>query len=229
MSKIMVIDDDQKIREIIQRFLEQRGHQVILVTDGAFGMEAIQKDRPDLIVLDVMMPELDGCALGYHLKFQSKFAHIPILMLTSLADRPYLATDIAADFFMTKPFSGEKLVEKIEEILASGKVKVGIERPGGIVQKKSKQLYEKSILILTAILGLCSLALWSSIRNNDPLEISSTGARKISVMADSLFIYFIPVVVIIMIYALYLLKQMSKSFSSENKNNEKQKNNTSRR
>lgn len=218
MAKIMVIDDDKNIREIVQRFLEQKGHKVVQVSDGAFGMEAIRKDRPDLIVLDVLMPKLDGCALGYHLKFQSDYANIPILMLTSLADRPYLAKDIAADYFMPKPFSGKKLVNKVDEILASGRVKLGrgkIERT--TAPSPRKLLYRAYALGALPILAVLSFLLFQFTGGlvEKVAEDTSARAREISVMADQLFIYFVPVFFLIMVYGLFLFNKAMNTSGKE--------------
>ena len=118
MAKIMVIDDDSYIRLILIRILSRRGHQVIPVSDGAFAMKEIRGQEPDIIILDILMPGLDGFSLGHHLKFKSEFSNTPVVIITSLVDKAYLAKEISADGFISKPFDGDKVIEIIEDILA---------------------------------------------------------------------------------------------------------------
>ena len=84
MSRILVIEDDQSISELVKINLELLGHQVITAPDGIKGLAMAQQNTPDLIVLDVMMPDLDGFTVCQRLRQNNKTEGIPVLMLTAL-------------------------------------------------------------------------------------------------------------------------------------------------
>ena len=84
MSRILVIDDDQAIAELVKVNLELLGHQVAMTNDGIKGLALAQQNRPDLVVLDVMMPDLDGFTVCQRLRQNPNTHPIPILMLTAL-------------------------------------------------------------------------------------------------------------------------------------------------
>ncbi|MBX9771976.1 MAG: response regulator, partial [Candidatus Obscuribacterales bacterium] len=84
MSRILVIDDDQAIAELVKVNLELLGHQVATAADGIKGLALAQQNRPDLIVLDVMMPDLDGFTVCQRLRQNPVTQNIPVLMLTAL-------------------------------------------------------------------------------------------------------------------------------------------------
>lgn len=206
MAKIMIIDDDSDIRVIEKGFLENEGHTVILVTDGVFGMDEIRKNKPDLIILDIMMPGLDGCALGYHIKFQSEFKHIPILIVSAIKDMPYIAKDIAAEYFMEKPFKGAQLVAKVQEILDRKSVKVGIV-PTGRTYTRSKMrkiqtMGKSALLALVASVILFTVSITSFEFLQESPDVAN---RAVSVMADRVFLYSIPLAMVLLSYISYTL------------------------
>lgn len=207
MAKIMVIDDDLNIRQIVSRFMRHAGHQVVTVADGIFAMKAIREEQPDLIILDVIMPELDGCALGYHLKFKSEFASIPLIMLTSLVDKPYLGKDIAADCFMGKPFSGEALIDKVNELLSSPKVNVGVEqdeaKSGGGRRITSATAAGIAMSIAVVLFAVLSLS-----RATAAEQPAVTAAFSQGDLADQLFIYTLPVALALFGYIAYALTRL---------------------
>ncbi|MFH1539468.1 MAG: response regulator [bacterium] len=218
MAKILVIDDEPDIRKVVSRFLKNRGHQAVTASDGMFAMKKIREERPDLIILDILMPGLDGCALGHHLKFNSEFSKIPLMVLTSLGDKPYLGEEMAADYFMPKPFGGEKLVDKVEELLAGGRVRVGVEQDK---KQPSKKRWKPAFLSLSTVFLLVLIAgslLLLDLNSAESVESISTAAadrkKDISVIADQLFIYSLPVVIGILAYFAFVLNKMSRKESS---------------
>lgn len=117
MATILVVDDDAHIREVARFALARAGHSVELATDGAAALARIESRVPDLVVLDVLMPELDGLALCRRLRTQSQ--RVPIVFLSSRteeADR-VLGLDLGADDYLTKPFSPRELVARIAAVL----------------------------------------------------------------------------------------------------------------
>ena len=117
MATILVVDDDAHIREVARFALARAGHTVELATDGAAALARIEAHVPDLVVLDVLMPELDGLALCRRLRTQNH--RVPIVFLSSRteeADR-VLGLDLGADDYLTKPFSPRELVARVAAVL----------------------------------------------------------------------------------------------------------------
>lgn len=116
MTKILLIDDDKLITDPLERTLTQRGYTVYVAHDGEAGLQTALSLRPDIVVLDVMMPKMDGWAVCRQLREQSG---VPIIMLTALdeeVDR-ILGLELGADDYMTKPFSARELIAHIKAML----------------------------------------------------------------------------------------------------------------
>ncbi|MEH1826829.1 MAG: response regulator transcription factor [Nostoc sp.] len=113
---ILVVDDEASIRRILQTRLEMIGYSVVTASDGEEALSAFRLLTPDLIVLDVMMPKLDGYGVCQELRKQSD---VPIIMLTALADVADRITglELGADDYMTKPFSPKELEARIASVL----------------------------------------------------------------------------------------------------------------
>ena len=117
MATVLVVDDDAHIREVARFALARAGYSVELAADGAAALARIELHAPDLVVLDVLMPELDGLALCRRLRTQHH--RVPIVFLSSRseeADR-VLGLDLGADDYLTKPFSPRELVARIGAVL----------------------------------------------------------------------------------------------------------------
>ena len=117
--RVMIVDDDALVREIIKAKLISKGVEVIEATNGQEALNKAQQERPQLIVLDIMMPGMSGFDVCERLKANPQTVNVPILFLTSRgdqADRERAMRLGALDFFM-KPFSPQKLSEKVLEII----------------------------------------------------------------------------------------------------------------
>ncbi|CAN7173114.1 response regulator transcription factor [Peribacillus frigoritolerans] len=116
-KKILVVDDEQSIVTLLQYNLEQSGYTVITALDGEQGLEAAVNIRPDLVVLDLMLPKMDGLEVCKQLRQQK--INIPILMLTAKDDEfdKVLGLELGADDYLTKPFSPREVVARIKAIL----------------------------------------------------------------------------------------------------------------
>ncbi|MBX9689038.1 MAG: response regulator transcription factor [Candidatus Obscuribacterales bacterium] len=119
MARILVIDDDQAIAELIKVNLDLLGHQVSTANDGMKGLALAQQNRPDLIVLDVMMPDLDGFTVCQRLRQNTGTAGIPVLMLTALGmtKDKVKGFDSGADDYLTKPFEIPELQVRVRALL----------------------------------------------------------------------------------------------------------------
>lgn len=114
--KIAVIDDDVKIRAMLQRSLEYAGYKVLTAVTGLEGWELVQKEKPHLVILDIMLPEMDGYEVCQYLK---KSQDTPILMLTArdeVKDR-VKGLDCGADDYLVKPFALEELLARVRALL----------------------------------------------------------------------------------------------------------------
>lgn len=116
MTTILVVDDDPTVREVVSRYLRRDGHEVLERSNGTDGLAAALSEKPDLVVLDLMMPGLDGLAVCRELRKQSK---VPVIMLTALgqeSDR-VLGLEHGADDYVTKPFSPRELTLRVAGVL----------------------------------------------------------------------------------------------------------------
>ncbi len=118
-KKILVVDDEELTTELAKTFLEKHGFEVIIATDGEEGLLMAENENPDLILLDVMLPTMDGFAVCKLLKDNVKFADTPILMFTArgLSSDIEKGVTVGADEYIVKPFSGKALVATIRKHL----------------------------------------------------------------------------------------------------------------
>ena len=123
-KKILVIDDEPDFAAIVQSNLKKEGFEVEVAYDGVEGLEKVKQNPPDVIVLDVMMPEKDGYEVCSELKNDEKYANIPIVMLTAVADHVgstrYSHADgmsMEADDYLPKPASAEQITESVKSLL----------------------------------------------------------------------------------------------------------------
>ena len=115
-KKILVVDDEVDLVKTIQFALEAEGYQVLASYNGEDALNQSRKESPDLILLDIMLPKLDGYKVCRLLKFDKQYKHIPILMLTAKTQQKdrLLGMETGADEYITKPFDMEELTEKIK-------------------------------------------------------------------------------------------------------------------
>ena len=118
-KKILVVDDEPDLVETVRFPLEMEGYQVLVSYNGEDGLNQARRENPDLIILDLMLPKLDGYKVCRLLKFDERYKHIPILMLTAKAQEKdrILGKETGADEYMTKPFDIDKLLEKVKLFL----------------------------------------------------------------------------------------------------------------
>ncbi len=122
MSKrILIVDDEPNIVISLEFLMMREGHEVHVARDGEAGLVAVRNHRPDLVVLDVMMPKLDGFAVLESIRADPDLARTRVLMLTAKgreAEREKGLT-LGADAYMPKPFSTRELVDRVKELLAA--------------------------------------------------------------------------------------------------------------
>jgi len=116
---ILVIEDDADMVELLEYNLTQEGYQVVSAPSGEEGLDRISSKRPDLVVLDLMLPGMDGLEACKLLKRDPKTEHIPVVMLTAKGEEADIVTglELGADDYITKPFSPKVLVARIRAVL----------------------------------------------------------------------------------------------------------------
>jgi len=119
MAKIIVIDDDYAINELIKVNLELQGYQVLQAYNGTEGFALVKQENPSLIVLDVMMPEVDGYTVAKRIRQCPETEGIPIIMLTAMSqlNDKVAGFDIGVDDYLTKPFELEELIVRVRALL----------------------------------------------------------------------------------------------------------------
>ena len=127
-KKVLNVEDDADIRTFVTTVLEENGYIPIMAIDGAEGMEKVKKERPDLIILDILMPRESGIKMYHELKLDPSFKDIPIVMLSGVSKRTFLRSQAALTEFgdetvpepqayLEKPVEPEDLAEIIKKIL----------------------------------------------------------------------------------------------------------------
>ena len=123
-KRILVVDDEPDFASIVQGNLEKEGFEVEVAYDGVEGLEKVKANPPDVIVLDVMMPEKDGYEMCKELKADERFADIPVIMLTAVGDHVtstrYSHADgrsMEAEDYLAKPASAEEITASVKRLL----------------------------------------------------------------------------------------------------------------
>lgn len=118
-KRILLIEDETDMVYALTLQLEATDYKVLSATDGQAGLDMARKENPDLIILDLMLPRMDGYKICRMLKFDERYKQIPIIMFTARAqdqDRK-LAQEVGADAYITKPFDSKLLLDKIGALL----------------------------------------------------------------------------------------------------------------
>ena len=118
-AKILVVDDERDIIELVSYNLEKEGFKVISATDGEKALELVSSDKPEVIILDLMLPGIDGLDVCRELKKNDQTSSIPVIMLTAKGEESdiVIGLELGADDYITKPFSPRVLVARVKAVL----------------------------------------------------------------------------------------------------------------
>ncbi len=118
-KKILIVDDEAELVELMKIRLEAAGYDVLKAYDGQEGLDKAKAEKPDLILLDIMMPKMDGYKVCGLLKKDSRFQKIPIILFSAKAQKEdeELAKEVGADLYITKPFEASVLLSKIQGLI----------------------------------------------------------------------------------------------------------------
>ena len=167
MPQILVVEDDPDIAQLIGHYLEKAGHTVTFLTSGAAVLPAVRKAPPDLVVLDLMLPELDGLMICQAMRGDPQTAAIPIIMVTARADEAdrISGLELGADDYVTKPFSPKELAARVTALLRRatrpaasagviryGPITIDVDRHAVVVSGEEVRLTAKEFLLLQYLL-----------------------------------------------------------------------------
>jgi DNA-binding response OmpR family regulator len=167
MSQILVVEDDPDIAQLIGHYLEKAGHTVEVLSSGKAVMPKVRRNPPDLVVLDLMLPELDGLMICQAMRTDPQTAAIPIIMVTARGDEADRITglELGADDYVTKPFSPKELAARVTallrraarpatsgDILRYGPIAIDADRHAVTVSGEEVRLTAKEFLLLQYLL-----------------------------------------------------------------------------
>ena len=126
-KKILVVDDEKRIVEILQAYLERDGYQVIVAYDGQSALELARSNSPDLIILDLMLPEVSGWDVCRELRKES---NVPVIMLTARDDTTdkIIGLELGADDYVTKPFDPKEIISRVRAVLRRSESKAVVSK-----------------------------------------------------------------------------------------------------
>ena len=118
-KKILLIEDDKDIINLVKHYLEKEGYRTFEASEGVKGLDILKKEKVDLTILDIMLPELNGIEVLKRIKGDSKTSGIPVIMLTAKGEETdkIVGLELGADDYITKPFSPKELVARIKALL----------------------------------------------------------------------------------------------------------------
>jgi DNA-binding response OmpR family regulator len=119
MARVLYVDDDIELTRLVQDCLEDQGYEVLIANDGEEGLSAVISERPDMVILDVMMPLLNGWEIAKYMREREDYKNVPILMLTGIGPslNEMTAPLYGANGHIDKPFELDDLIEKVEALL----------------------------------------------------------------------------------------------------------------
>jgi DNA-binding response OmpR family regulator len=141
-EKILVVDDERDVRGLLSDFLTEEGYRVILATNGAEAIGLAELENPEVILLDINMPGIDGIEVCKKLKAQEKTQFIPIIIVTALEDSGFIAYLEGADDFVSKPFNLVELTFRVRSMLRIRRLNTELLLAKGYIQQLEKELFK---------------------------------------------------------------------------------------
>jgi DNA-binding response OmpR family regulator len=161
---ILLVEDEAKIARIVRLYLEQAGYRVVVVHDGALALPSVHHEHPDLVILDLMLPNVDGWEICRQIR---RFSAMPIIMLTARSEEVdrIVGLELGADDYITKPFSPREVVARVRavlrrsqgqvqvsQVLHAGDLTVDLDRLAVSIQGGPLELTRGEFAILTALM-----------------------------------------------------------------------------
>jgi len=119
LKKILVVDDDPYILMSLEFLMKKNGYGVMIARNGTEALELVEKQLPDMVLLDIMMPDVDGYEICRHIKKAAKLKHTKVVFMSAKSKEADIQKgyDLGASLYVTKPFSTRELVKKVNELL----------------------------------------------------------------------------------------------------------------
>lgn len=163
--KVLVVDDEKDITALVAYHLEREGFRVLQAHDGLQALELVKRERPSLLVLDLMLPHLSGLDVCRRLRKEPDTARLPILMLTAKAEETdkVLGLELGGDDYLTKPFGPKELVARVKalirrseevqggEVVKAGSLEIDLDRYTVTIRKRAVELTPKEFDLLKAL------------------------------------------------------------------------------
>ena len=143
MPRILVVDDEETVRRVLRSLLQKEGYEVIEAEDGRAGVELAKKEDPDVILMDLRMPVMDGLKACRLLKKDKKTKNIPVLVITAISESKMEAVKTGIDDFINKPFDTEEVLIRVKSMLKIKKLTDELERVLAYVNDIDKQRKDK--------------------------------------------------------------------------------------
>jgi two-component system alkaline phosphatase synthesis response regulator PhoP len=133
-KRILIVDDDKSIVKIVRGYLEQAGFEVLAAYDGETAMHALRREKPDLLILDLMLPDRDGWEITRLIRADAALATTPIIMLTARIEDTdkIIGLELGADDYITKPFNAREVVARVRALLRRSQL--GNQLPANVLQ-----------------------------------------------------------------------------------------------
>ena len=142
-EKILVVDDEQEIRNLLDHFLKDQGYEVVLASDGNQALKLTAEENPQVIILDIKMPGLDGLEVCKLLKDKEQTRLIPIIVITGFEDNKMEALNRGADDFVNKPFDMAEIAIRVKSALRIRHLTDELERAVAYIEELQEDLAKK--------------------------------------------------------------------------------------
>jgi signal transduction histidine kinase len=193
-STILIVDDEPMAHDVMEGYLVRDGYRLLFATNGTEALTCLEQEPPDVILLDIMMPEMDGFAVCRHLKSHEHFRHIPIILVTALGSKEDLVDGIeaGADDFLTKPVNELELRARVRSLLRVKKQYDELQAALRLREDLARMIVHDMRTPLTAIMGFSDLL---QVKGNlspedlrDVKKISTNARRLNSFLNDMLMV-----------------------------------------
>lgn len=171
-QRILVVDDDMAIVKVVAGYLEQAGFVVLTAGDGDHALQIVRHDRPDLVILDVMLPNRDGWDVTRSIRSDSALAPTPIILLTARVDDTdkIVGLELGADDYITKPFNAREVVARVRALLRRTQLDLGRTAPARVLVHDGIQLDLDRHMVTV---------------NSSPIELTRTEFKLLQVLMES--------------------------------------------
>ena len=137
-GKILLVDDAEEIRDLLGGFLEEQGYQVVLASDGNEALDLVESENPQVIILDLKLPGLNGIEVCKRLKEREETRSIPVIIITGFGDNKLVALDVGADDFVNKPFDMADILIRVKSALRIRHLTDELERAVAYIEELRK-------------------------------------------------------------------------------------------